>query len=104
MSLFTEVSPASASTTAPAELDHILRLPVQVVVRLASKHVPLATLLRMGDGAVLEFDKHIDDPLELLVNNQVVAAGQAVEIGDRLGLRIAHAHDVRARVKALGGR
>ena len=70
------------------QLDRILRLEVPVIVRLASRRLTLQEILRLGRGTILEFKRRSEDPLELLVNNRPFGHGQAVKVGENLGLRL----------------
>ena len=88
----------------PAEVKRILKLQVPVIVRLASKRMSLAEVMRLGGGGILEFDKANDAPLELLINNTVIGEGEAVKVGENFGLRISRIGDVRDKLEALGGR
>ena len=60
--------------------------------------------MRLGTGAIIEFFKSSDRPLELLVNNKVIALGEAVKVGENFGLhRIKQVGDAKQIVEALGG-
>jgi flagellar motor switch protein FliN/FliY len=95
-------SPPQASPTNP-ELDRILRLEVPLIVKLADRKMHLSEVMRLGTGAIIEFFKSSDQPLELLANNRVIALGDAVKIGENFGLRIRQVGDVKQVVQALGG-
>jgi flagellar motor switch protein FliN/FliY len=45
-------------------------------------------VLRLGPGSVLELDKASGEPLDLYVNNRLIARGEAVVIGERYGIRL----------------
>ena len=66
----------------------LLHLPVPVVVKLAEKRIQLGQLLAIGPGAIVSFDKSCEDLLDLCVNNQLYARGEAVKIGEKFGLKI----------------
>jgi flagellar motor switch protein FliN/FliY len=85
------------------ELDRILRLDVPLIVKLADRKMNLSEVMRLGTGAIIEFFKSSEQPLELLVNNKVIAVGEAVKIGENFGLRIRQIGDVKQVVQALGG-
>jgi len=95
-------SPPQASPNSP-ELDRILRLEVPLIVKLADRKMHLSEVMRLGTGAIIEFFKSSDQPLELLANNRVIALGDAVKIGENFGLRIRQVGDVKQVVQALGG-
>jgi flagellar motor switch protein FliN/FliY len=94
--------PPKASLT-NHELDRILRLEVPLIVKLADRKMNLSEVMRLGTGAIIEFFKSSEQPLELLANNKVIAVGEAVKIGENFGLRIRQVGDVRQVVQALGG-
>ena len=89
-------------TPSPEELERILRMEVPVIVRLAERKLSLSEVMRLGPGAIIEFFKSSDEPLELLVNNKVIAIGETVKVGENFGLRIAQVGDVRSVIRSMG--
>ena len=86
------------------ELQRILRLSVPVIVKLAERKLSLSEVLRLGNGAIIEFFKSSEEPLELLINNKPIAVGETVKVGENFGLRITQVGDVRAVIEAMSGR
>lgn len=86
----------------PNELERILRLSVPLIVRLAERKMNCSEVMRLGNGAIIEFSKSSDQPLELLVNNKVIAVGEAVKVGENFGLRIKQVGEPKQIVEALG--
>jgi flagellar motor switch protein FliN/FliY len=66
----------------------LLRIKVPVVVTLAQKRQPLRRIVELGAGSIIQFDKSCEEMLEMSVGNRPVAAGEAVKVGDKFGLRI----------------
>ncbi len=66
----------------------LLRIPVPVVVTLAQKRQALTRITELGPGAIIQFDKSCEKTLELDVGGRAVAVGDAVKVGDKIGLRI----------------
>ncbi len=93
------LAPASPSSQ---ELRRILRLEVPIIVKLAERKLNLQEVMRLGAGAIIEFFKSSDEPLELLVNNKVVGLGEAVKVGENFGIRITQIGDVKQVVRAMG--
>ena len=99
-----------ASAAAPAqpssggEVRRILGLEVPIIVKLAERKLMLSEVMRLGTGAIIEFFKSSNEPLELLINNKVIAIGEAVKVGENFGLRITRIGDVRQVIASLGGR
>lgn len=84
------------------ELHRILHLTVPVIVKLAERRLTMSEVLRLGTGAIIEFAKANDEPLELLINNKAIALGEAVKVGENFGLRITQIGDVRSVIRSLG--
>ncbi len=83
------------------ELKRILRLEVPVIVKLAERKLPLSEVMRLGTGAIIEFFKSNDEPLELLINNKVIGVGEAVKVGENFGLKITQIGDVKEIISAM---
>ncbi len=84
------------------ELQRILRLEVPVIVKLADRKLNMSEVMRLGVGAIIEFFKASDEPLELLINNKVIGAGEAVKVGENFGLRITTIGDVKSVIRSMG--
>lgn len=86
--------PATAETPVPqtapqAKLSAWLtNVPVTVSVRLAEKKVEVDQLLSITPGSLITFSRSCEELLELYVNNQLYARGEAVKIGEKFGLKI----------------
>jgi flagellar motor switch protein FliN/FliY len=90
------------SAPTPTELQRILRLEVPVIVKLAERRLMLSEVMRLGTGAIIEFFKSSDEPLELLINNKVIGVGETVKVGENFGLRITQVGDLKQVIKSLG--
>lgn len=91
----------------PPYTQSLLRIKVPVVVTLASRKQPLARILELGPGSILQFDKSCEELLEVEVGGRCIARGEAVKVGDKFGIRIANFsprgerfHTVRRKDKA----
>jgi flagellar motor switch protein FliN/FliY len=95
--------PAASNGPLPHELARIMRLEVPLIVKLADRTLTLQEVMRLGPGAIIEFFKASDEPLELLVNNKAIALGETVKVGENFGLKITQVGDVKQVIKSLGG-
>lgn len=68
------------------ELDAVYDIPVQLSAVLGKAHMPVNQLLKLGRGAVVELDKRVGEPVEIFVNNKLIARGEVVLVEDRLGI------------------
>ena len=64
----------------PKDLDRMLDVKIQLTVELGRRRVKVAEVINMGPGSVVEFPKSADEPLDIRVNDQLVARGEAVVI------------------------
>ncbi|MET1410833.1 FliM/FliN family flagellar motor switch protein [Roseibium sp. HPY-6] len=61
---------------------------VDISVVLGESEMPVHQLLRMGRGAVIDLDVSEDDDVKIYANNTLVARGQVVLLGERIGISI----------------
>lgn len=62
----------------PVNLETILSIPVTVQVVIGSTSMPVATLMKLGRGAVVPLDQRMGDPVSVVVNGRTVARGEVV--------------------------
>jgi flagellar motor switch protein FliN/FliY len=85
MTTTTEESQPEVSTR---RLDLLLDVPLDVTVELGRNRMTIQDLLALSPGAVLELDKVAGEPLDIVVNDRLIARGEAVVINDKFGIRI----------------
>jgi flagellar motor switch protein FliN/FliY len=85
-----------------ANLGMILDLPLEVTVRLGKTRILIRDLLRLDKNSVLELTQGADDPLDIVVNDKVLARGEVVVLDERLGIRITDIVSRKERVETLG--
>lgn len=64
------------------------RIPVQVTVELGQADLSLREILDLTEGSIIQLDRLTGEPLDLMVNGQLIAQGEVVAIDDNYGLRI----------------
>lgn len=67
-------------------LDTVSDIPVQVSVVLGRTTMQVNQLLKLGRGAVVELDRKVGEPIDIFVNNRLVARGEVVVVEDRIGV------------------
>ncbi len=82
-------------------VDLIMDLPLQVVVELGHAKMLINDLLQIGQGSVIELNKQVGEPLDVLVNGKLVARGEVVVVKDRFGVRITEILSTIERIKQL---
>jgi len=83
-------------------LDLLMDVPLQVTVELGRKKMRIADLLSLSKGSVMELAKVAGEPLDVRVNNQLIARGEAVVINDKFGVRLTDVVSTSERVSGLG--
>ncbi|MBI3097108.1 MAG: FliM/FliN family flagellar motor switch protein [Planctomycetes bacterium] len=83
-------------------VDRILNVQVPVIVVLAEKKMEVGDVLNLTPGSVVEFEKPADEYLEVLVNNQRIARGEAVRVGERFGVQIREVGTTIETIRAMG--
>lgn len=67
-------------------LETVYNIPVQITVVLGKTSMQVNQLLKLGRGAVLELDKKVGEPIDIFVNNRLVARGEVVVVEDKIGV------------------
>lgn len=67
-------------------LETVYDIPVQVTVVLGRANMLVNQLLKLGRGAVIELDKKVGEPIDIFVNNRLVARGEVVVVEERIGV------------------
>jgi flagellar motor switch protein FliN/FliY len=89
-------------SAAPQRVKGLLTLHVPVVVRLAERPMSVNEILNMCPGTILEFDRTVDQELDLMISDCIIGSGVAVKIGEHFGLRITRIGNIRERIRSLG--
>jgi len=82
-------------------LDLILDIPLTVTVELGRSRMLINDLLQLGQGSVIELTKLVGEPLEVLVNQKLVARGEVVVVNEKFGVRLTDIVSPMERVQSL---
>ncbi len=83
-------------------LDLILDIDLDITLRIGQKEMLIKDLLDLKENSVIELEKNVDDPLELLANGKTIAKGLVVVAGGHFGIKITHIETKEDRIKSLG--
>ncbi len=72
----------------PTNLQLVMDVELNVSLRFGQCQLPLRDVLELESGSVIELDRDVDDPVELLLDGKVIARGEAVIVDGNYGLRI----------------
>jgi flagellar motor switch protein FliN/FliY len=83
-------------------LDFILDIPLEVSVELGRAKMLISDLLQLGQGSVIELTKPAGEPLEIYVNEKLIARGEVVMVNEKFGIRMTDVISPAERVQQLG--
>lgn len=81
-------SGAEAKSPAARSMERILDFELPMTVSFGKARLPLREVLRLSTGSIIELDRSIVDPVEIIVNNRVVGRGEVVVVDGNYGIRI----------------
>ncbi len=84
------------------KLELILDIPLRVSVELGRTKLLVNDLLQLGQGSVIELNKLAGDPLEVLVNDKLIARGEVVVVNEKFGIRLTDIISPIERIEKLG--
>ena len=93
-------SPESASES-KMNGDVIENIPVTLAIEVGRATLKIRDLMRLTQGSVVELDRLAGEPLDIVVNDTVVAQGQVVLVNDRYGVRLTQVISAADRIKNL---
>lgn len=85
---FGEIEGGVASTGAPSSIDLLRDVSLVVRAELGRTNMLVKEILKLGVNSVISLDKEAGEPVDVLVNNKMIARGEVVEIDGNFGVRI----------------
>ncbi|MFT6822402.1 MAG: flagellar motor switch protein FliN/FliY [Pseudohongiellaceae bacterium] len=82
-------------------IDALLKVPVSLSIEVGRTKMSLNDLLGTREGSVIELDRHLDEPLDILVNGALIAHGIVVLANEKFGLQITDIISLEERARSL---
>jgi flagellar motor switch protein FliN/FliY len=79
---------ASEAAIDPENLKLVMDVELVMSLRFGQRQLPLREVLELSNGSVIELDRQVDEPVELLLDGKVIARGEAVIVDGNYGLRV----------------
>ena len=96
---------AAALAAAPSALNPglelLLDVELEASLRFGSCEMPLGEILDLGPGDVVQLDRHVADPVDLLVGDKIVARGEVVLVNGNFGLRVTEVAEPKKRLESI---
>ncbi len=93
------VSPVPTGISPGVEL--LLDVELEATLRFGCRELPLGEILDLGPGDVVELDRHVADPVDLIVGDKIVARGEVVLVNGNFGLRVTEVAAPRKRLESI---
>ena len=95
----THAQPASQPPARGVEL--LLDIELEASLRFGSKEMPLSEVLELGPGDVVQLERHVSDPVDLIVGDKIVARGEVVLVNGNFGLRVTEVAEPRKSLESI---
>ena len=98
---FSDFEDEPAFEAEPRNLSILLDVPLQVTVQLGQTTRSIKDILELTKGSIIELDKLAGEPVDILVNNHLIAKGEVVVIDENFGVRVTEIISQKERIKNL---
>jgi flagellar motor switch protein FliN len=92
---------AQPATALPANLDLLLEVELPVVVTFGRTQLPLKDVLKLSSGSIVELNRLANEPVEVLINNCVIARGEVVVVDGNYGIRVTEIVSRQERIRSI---
>lgn len=92
---------AKPSNGKDLDLDMILNIPVTISMEIGRTKININNLLKLSQGSVVELDRLAGEPMDVLVNDTLIAHGEVVVVNDKFGIRLTDVISAEERIKKL---
>lgn len=96
-----DVAAEAAPTPPPENLERVLDIRLVATARLGLVEMPVGEILALGPGSIIDVGRLVDEPVELLVNEKLIARGDVVVVDERFGLRITEIVSPVQRIESM---
>lgn len=92
--------PGARVTARPATMDRVIDVPLAVTIRFGQRQLTLRELLELGTGSLLELDRQVEEPVDLMLGERVIARGEVVIVDGNYGMRVTEVLETSTRSSA----
>jgi len=95
-------SPGGGGPKEAPNLEFVLDIPLEISVELGRAKMQISELLQLGQGSVIELNKLAGEPVDIFINQKLIARGEVVVVNDKFGIKMTDILSPMERVKQLG--
>jgi flagellar motor switch protein FliN/FliY len=93
--------PGIVGQQSPTNIEMVLGIELEATARLGRVEMPISEILNLGPGSIVEMGQMVDEPVELLINDKLIARGDVVVVDEKFGLRITEIISPVERIESL---
>ncbi len=101
MASFDEVTRMDRKGASSLDIDFILDIPLSLAVELGRSKMLIGELLQLGQGSVIELTKVAGEPMDVYVNQRLIARGEVVVVNEKFGVRLTDIISPAERINKL---
>lgn len=95
--------PAAMGSVDDKKLEMILDIPLSLSVEMGRSKMLINDLLQLGQGSVIELTKLVGEPLDVFVNEKLIARGEVVVVNnEKFGIRLTEVISPADRIQSMG--
>jgi len=98
---FEELKTEKNSPVNVRDIDFLLDIPLEITVELGRTKMLIKEILQLGQSSVVELEKLAGEPMEILVNNKLIAKGDVVVVNEKFGVRLTDIMSPAERIRQL---
>lgn len=98
---FTNAMPSPGKQGDPANIDMLMDIALNITVELGRSKMMLREVLELQHGSVVELERLAGDPVDVFVNNRLIARGEVVVVDDKFGVRITELSNKSSKLGSL---
>jgi len=97
----TEVPQQKSEADLEAGMSLLFDIELEATLQFGSREMPLREILELGPGDVVELDRHVSEPVDLVVGDRIVARGEVVVASGNFALRITEVATPQLRLESI---
>ena len=82
-------------------IDLLYDVELEVTLRFGAREMLLHEIMDLGPGDVVQLDRHVTDPVDLLVGDKIVARGEVVLVSGKFGLRVTEVAEPKKSLETI---
>lgn len=84
-----------------APIDILGDIELNATLQFGSRELPLREVLELGPGDVVELDRHVSEPVDLVIGDRIVARGEVVIVSGNFALRVTEVSTPQLRLESI---